>query len=166
MTQYYSEDRNNYTKDLKTKVLSLFKILRGLISMKKLKILCAIVGIASMMCATPSFAANQKYEVPEYNPNDVKKFSLESMLIDGRKIRTENGYVDRNKDGKTDLFLFKGYVDEIPEIVKLYVDDNFDGVADRELTDYKKADGTFGVDGIYDREEPSDMFLSPNNNVE
>ena len=117
--------------------------------MKKLKTLCAVVGAAAILCGWVTFAAEQKYEVPEYDLKDAVKTKKEIPLSSGSKLIYEVYTLDRNKDGKMDLIEKRFFYYKKGKLVEhmkfLYLDDDFDTYADRELKDWN-------ADNIYDEE--------------
>lgn len=154
--------------------------------MKKLKTLCAVLGIASMMYAgtvfaepqKPSLAKKQKFDVPEYSlegaeeKTDYFVFENNGSLswidnpskasgLPGISVKVYG--VDRNKDGKIDLWYNKIIVSIFNSIdtsqkdsfklVRLGLDDDFDGHPDRLLIDSHDEDLKVGADGIYDTEQ-------------
>lgn len=118
--------------------------------MKKLKTLCAVVGAAAMLYGGVAFAAEQKFNVPEYSIENVTKETNEAIIGEGLKIELEFYAVDRNGDGEVDLIESQAYRIKDGKQIKgekwLYVDDDFDGYTDRILRDI------LGSDGIYDTE--------------
>lgn len=146
--------------------------------MKKLKTLCAIVGAAAMLyAANPVFAAEQKFNVPDYNlegitasvsysaitpfglmpindPNEAGEFPV---------LTITKHLVDRNKDGKNDLVQVEMNVPEIKYdennkqpgyvVKQLFIDDDFNGYVERMLTDQQDEQGKPGADGIFDDEQ-------------
>lgn len=121
--------------------------------MKKLKTLCAVVGAAAVFCSGAAFAAEQKFNVPEYDLKNAKKISI---MVPGTACLIEKYYVDRNEDGKTDLIEFRLYdfrlcdsrrLEEAECLRELYIDDDFDGYMDRVLIDEEG-----GRDGFYEEE--------------
>ncbi len=145
--------------------------------MKKLKTLCAIVGAAAMFyTATPTFAAEQKFNVPEYSKEGVEAkvmyaavtpFGL--MPINDPKeagefpvLTTTKYLVDRNKDGKPDLIHMELNVPEMESesgkqpsyvVKQVYIDEDFNGYVERMLTDQQDEQGKPGADGIFDEEQ-------------
>lgn len=124
--------------------------------MKKLKTLCAVVGAAAMLYGGLTFAAEQKFNIPEYTTENVTKETNEEVVGEGLKIKTEFYAIDRDGDGETDLIECQEYRFQNGKQIKhekwLYVDDDFDGYADRILRDFVKARDILGSDGIYDTE--------------
>jgi len=131
--------------------------------MKKLKSLCAIVGVSTILCSGAAFAAEQKFDIPKYSTKDIPKETVEEILKSGGKISTEFYLIDRNKDGETDLIECQEYEFKDGKQLKhekwLIVDDDYDGYVDRMLGDFLKADGTEGVDGIYDEESKDKLNM-------
>ncbi len=145
--------------------------------MKKLKTLCAIVGAAAMLyTASPVFAAEQQFKVPDYNLKGAKeKISYGAVTpfgllpVDSPKdagefpvVTFKKYFVDRNKDGKNDLVHMEISVPEMEYeggkqpgyvVKQLYVDDDFNGYVERMLTDQQDKNGKPGADGIYDQEQ-------------
>jgi hypothetical protein len=76
--------------------------------------------------------------------------------------------IDRNKDGKMDLLVIKDIVPERTdkdgkkleafELITLVIDDDFDGVPDRMLTDGYDSKNQRKPDGIFDKEQPPLQF--------
>lgn len=123
--------------------------------MKKLKTLCAVIGATAMLSGA-TFAAEQKFNVPEYTTENVTKETNEEIIGEGLKIKLEFYAVDRNGDGEVDLIESQEYRIKDGKQIKgekwLYVDDDFDGYTDRILRDFVKAKDILGSDGIYDAE--------------
>ncbi len=143
--------------------------------MKKLKTLCAIVGVAAMLYSGAAFAAKQKFNVPDYSTKGIEgKISYNAITPFGLfpindpkeagefPVLTITKYlVDRNKDGKSDLVHMEINVPEIPYeggkqpgyvVKQLYIDDDFNGYVERMLTDQQDEQGNPGADGIFEEE--------------
>jgi len=86
-----------------------------------------------------------------------------------RPVTTKEVYrIDRNKDGKMDLLVIRDIVPEridkdgkkleAFELITLVVDDDFDGVPDRMLTDGYDSKNQRKPDGIFDKEHPPLKF--------
>lgn len=128
--------------------------------MKKLKktALCVFVATAALY-TIPALAAEQKFKVPEYELKDVvKRITNSSSLVDLYLI-------DRNKDGKLDLYEKNFYYETEKgkqlDAKYLFIDDDFDGFMDRILHDAIKEDGSRGADGIYDEEKDLSKYKLP-----
>ncbi len=151
--------------------------------MKKLKTLCAVISAAAMMItAAPTFAAEQKFKVPEYSLKGAEEKTIYGVITpNGQVIRINNlleaqGFpvltsklygIDSNNDGKKDIVYMVTAVPDINSVVdgeeqfekgfkiaQLIIDDNYDGSIERILTDRIGKDKSSGMDGIYDEEEP------------
>lgn len=61
-------------------------------------------------------------------------------------------FVDRNKDGSTDLVEGNLHNEKGHALKGLLIDDNFDGLLDRVVADSETIDGKSGADGVYDSE--------------
>jgi hypothetical protein len=126
--------------------------------MKKVKTLCVVVG-AAIICTTPALA--KEYEVPKYTLEGAeKKVSYgawapalggicpvedPSKVPKNLPLVTIVKYgVDRNKDGKKDL-IRKEITCQGQKHVSIFIDDDYDGYVDRELSDS-------GGDGVYEAE--------------
>ena len=131
--------------------------------MRKLKTLSAVVGISTILYSGAGFAAEQKFDIPEYSTKDIPKEIVEDTLKNGRKVKLEFYLIDMNGDEKTDLIECQEHKFKDGKQLKhekwLFVDDDYDGYADRMLGDFLKADGTEGVDGIYDEENKGKMNM-------
>lgn len=145
--------------------------------MKKLKTLCAIVGAAAMLYGGAAFAAKQKYNVPNYDLKGAETKTEYSAITpfgvmplddpsqaQGFPVVTMNKYfVDRNKDGKSDIVqldilvpameIEQGKTQPAYTIKQVYIDDDFNGYVDRMLTDSQDEKSQPGADGIYDEEQ-------------
>ena len=126
--------------------------------MKKVKTLCAAIA-AALICTTPALA--KEYEVPKYTLEGAeKKISYgawapalggicpvedPSKVPKNLPLVTIVKYgVDRNKDGRKDL-VRKEIICQGRKHVTIFIDDDYDGYVDRELSDS-------GGDGVYEAE--------------
>ena len=126
--------------------------------MKGLGTLCAVVG-AAIICTTVTLAT--EYEVPPYTLEGAEKkitygaWALglggicpvedPSQVPENIPLVTIVKYgVDRNKDGRKDL-VRKETTCQGQKHVRIFIDDDYDGYVDREVTDRE-------ADGIYDAE--------------
>jgi hypothetical protein len=134
--------------------------------MKKVKTLCAVVGTA-LICTTLTLAT--EYEVPKFTLEGAEKktsYGLWALGLGGicpvedpskvpknLPLVTIVKYgVDRNKDGKKDL-VRKEITCRGQKHVSVFIDDDYDGYVDRELTDRED-------DGVYDAEyKTSDLKI-------
>ena len=134
--------------------------------MKKVKTLCAVVGTA-IICTTPAVA--KEYEVPTYTLEGAEKkisYGAWALGLGGicpvedpsevpknLPLVTIVKYgVDRNKDGRKDL-VRKEITCQGRKHVSIFIDDDYDGYVDRELTDRED-------DGVYDAEyKTSDLKI-------
>ena len=131
----------------------------------KRKSLSGILGVAGLIfLSTTTFATEkqQKYDVPSYTlENSEKKVSYQA----GEPlIKIESWGIDRNGDGKKDLSYVILNISELKDSednliepahkqAKLYIDDDYDGDIDRELSDWKNEKGKLGMDNIYDSQD-------------
>lgn len=130
----------------------------------KIKYLSVLGAAGLILLSTATFATEkqQKYEVPAYTlENAEKKVSYQGG---DQPITIESWGIDRNGDRKIDLIYvildiseLKGsegnlilLVDPAHKQAKLYIDDDYNGNIDRELSDWKNEKGELGMDGIYD----------------
>jgi hypothetical protein len=127
-------------------------------NMKRLRTLCAVVG-AAILCTTVTLAT--EYEVPPYTLEGAEKkitygaralglggicpVKDPSQVPDNIPLVTIVKYgIDRNKDGRKDL-VRKETTCQGQKHVRIFIDDDYDGYVDREVTDRQG-------DGIYDAE--------------
>tara|TARA_Y100000310_G_C20490952_1_gene719186 strand:+ start:506 stop:916 length:411 start_codon:yes stop_codon:yes gene_type:complete len=125
--------------------------------MKRLKTLCTLAGTIAV-ASWPSFAAEQIFDVPEYDLTNNQGSTMYYTNSKGDQIRMKHYFVDRNGDGNLDLFILEGYKPNgTLRGIAISVDDDYDLVADRELRDDVREDGTPGVDGIFNSERKSNF---------
>lgn len=147
--------------------------------MKKLKSLSAIIAAAGIIgFSAPAFA--QVEQPPKYDKTTAIKHKVMYVVVtpfgnfpinspeeaEGNMyVKYELFGIDRNKDGKIDLAHIDittssvTYQDlsgkEVTEPEKNYtqvvVDTDFDNYIEKQYSDFKKADGTDGADGIFDQ---------------
>ena len=105
--------------------------------------------------------------------NNSWKLIDQPSTDDKRLVSIKEVYrLDRNKDGKMDLLVIRDIVPErilitdkgdskmldAFELITLVVDDDFDGVPDRMLTDGYDSKNQQKPDGIFDKEQPPLQF--------
>jgi len=142
--------------------------------------LVGAIGFAGIMSSS-SLNAQESLNVPKYSLEGAEKVEFylvntpsgqeavlneeELKFFDGMSYSKITDYfVDRNKDGKTDLVHEETLVPakysptkKDLDILVLYIDDgcsgSYDGYLDRVLIDQKDEKGNFGADGKFESEK-------------